>query len=67
MDSEMISQGRGELQAPRKGKRLRLDPFVWIAIGLTLLALLAFAFTGLVAPSKGQSGASTAAPTPPTT
>jgi parallel beta-helix repeat protein len=29
---------------------------VWIAIALTLLALLAFAFTGLVAPSKAQGG-----------
>jgi parallel beta-helix repeat protein len=56
MDSEMISPGRGGFQATRKGRRLRLDPLVWIAIGLTLLALLAFAFTGLVAPSKAAGG-----------
>jgi parallel beta-helix repeat protein len=52
MDAEMISPGRGGFQSTRKGRRSRLDPLVWIAIGLTLLALLAFAFTGLVAPSK---------------
>jgi hypothetical protein len=34
---------------------------VWIAIGLTLLALLAFAFTGLVAPSKANGGAASIA------
>jgi hypothetical protein len=56
MDSEMISPGRGGFQATRKGRRSRLDPLVWIAIGLTLLALLAFAFTGLVAPSKASGG-----------
>jgi parallel beta-helix repeat protein len=55
MDSEMISPGRGGFQATRKGRRSRLDPFVWIAIALTLLALLAFAFTGLVTPSKAKS------------
>jgi parallel beta-helix repeat protein len=52
MDAEMISPGRGGFESTRKGRRSRLDPLVWIAIGLTLLALLAFAFTGLVAPSK---------------
>jgi parallel beta-helix repeat protein len=52
----MISPGRGGFEASRKGRRSRLDPFVWVAIGLTLLALLAFAFTGLVAPSKAQGG-----------
>ena len=56
MDSEMISPGRGGFQSTRKGRRSRLDPLVWIAIALTLLALLAFAFTGLVAPSKAQGG-----------
>jgi parallel beta-helix repeat protein len=56
MDSEMISPGRGGFQATRKDRRSRLDPLVWIAIALTLLALLAFAFTGLVAPSKAKSG-----------
>jgi parallel beta-helix repeat protein len=56
MDSEMIRPGSGGFQATRKGRRSRLDPLVWIAIGLTLLALLAFAFTGLVAPSKAQGG-----------
>jgi parallel beta-helix repeat protein len=56
MDSEMISPGRGGFQSTRKGRRSRLDPFVWIAIALTLLALLAFAFTGLVTPSKAQGG-----------
>jgi parallel beta-helix repeat protein len=55
MDSEMISPVRGGFQATRRGRRSRLDPFVWIAIGLTLLALLAFAFTGLVAPSKARA------------
>jgi parallel beta-helix repeat protein len=55
MDSEMISPARGGFQANRKGRRSRLDPFVWIAIGLTLLALLAFAFTGLVSPSKARA------------
>lgn len=56
MESEMISPGRGGFEATRKGRRSRLDPLVWIAIGLTLLALLAFAFTGLVTPSKAQGG-----------
>lgn len=56
MDAEMISPGRGGFQSTRKGRRSRLDPFVWIAIGLTLLALLAFAFTGLVTPSNAKSG-----------
>jgi parallel beta-helix repeat protein len=56
MDSEMISPGRGGFQSTRKGRRSRLDPFVWIAIALTLLALIAFAFTGLVTPSKAQGG-----------
>ena len=55
MDSEMISPGRGGFQATRRDRRSRLDPFVWIAIALTLLALLAFAFTGLVTPSKAKS------------
>ena len=55
MDSEMISPGR-VFQATRRGRRSRLDPFVWIALALTLLALLAFAFTVLVAPSKAQGG-----------
>jgi parallel beta-helix repeat protein len=54
MDSEMISTGRAELDATPTGRRSRLDPFVWIAIGLTLLALLAFAFTGLISPSKAN-------------
>jgi parallel beta-helix repeat protein len=56
MDAEMISPGRGGFQATRKGRRSRLDPLVWIAIGLTLAVLLLFAFTGLVAPSKAKSG-----------
>jgi parallel beta-helix repeat protein len=56
MDSERISPRREGSQATRKGRRSVLDPLVWIAIGLTLLALLAFAFTGLVAPSKAQGG-----------
>jgi parallel beta-helix repeat protein len=55
MDSEMISPGRGGFEATRKERRSRLDPFVWIAIGLTLLALLAFAFTGLVSPTKAKA------------
>jgi parallel beta-helix repeat protein len=55
MDSEMISPGSGGFEATRRGRRSRLDPFVWIAIGLTLLALLAFAFTGLVSPSKARA------------
>jgi parallel beta-helix repeat protein len=55
MDSEMISPARGHFQATRKGRRSRLDPFVWVAIGLTLLAILAFAFTGLVSPSKARA------------
>jgi parallel beta-helix repeat protein len=56
MDSEMISPGRGGFHATRKGRRSRLDPFVWIVIALTVLALLAFAFTGLVTPSRAQGG-----------
>ena len=56
MDAEMISPGRGGFQATRKGRRSRLDPLVWIAIGLTLAALLVFAFTGLVSPSKANGG-----------
>src|SRR5688500_18098591 len=56
MDAEMISPGRGGFQATRKGRRSRLDPLVWTAIGLTLAVLLLFAFTGLVAPSKAKSG-----------
>ena len=55
MDSEMISPGAGGFESTRKGRRSRLDPFVWIAIALTLLALLAFAITGLVAPSKAKA------------
>jgi parallel beta-helix repeat protein len=55
MDSEMISPGRGGFQSTRKGRRSRLDPFVWIAIALTLLALLAFVFAGLLAPSKAKA------------
>jgi parallel beta-helix repeat protein len=55
MDSEMISRARGGFQATRKDRRSRLDPFVWIAIALTLLALLAFAFTGLVSPTKAKA------------
>ena len=56
MDAEMISPGRGGFQATRKGRRSRLDPLVWIAIGLTLAVLLLFAFTGLVSPSKANGG-----------
>jgi parallel beta-helix repeat protein len=52
----MISPGRGEFRSTRKGRRSRLDPLVWIAIGLMLAVLLLFAFTGLVAPSKAKSG-----------
>ena len=55
MDSEMISPGAGGLESTRKGRRSRLDPLVWIAIALTLLALLAFAIAGLVAPSKAKA------------
>ena len=55
MDSEMISPGRGGFQATRRGRRSRLDPFVWIAIALMLLALLVFAFTGLITPSKATA------------
>ena len=50
----MLIPGRGSFDATRRGRRSRLDPLVWIAIALTLLALLAFAFTGLVAPSKAN-------------
>jgi hypothetical protein len=56
MESNMLIPGRGSFDATRRGRRSRLDPFVWIAIALTLLALLAFAFTGLVAPSKANGG-----------
>jgi parallel beta-helix repeat protein len=56
MDAEVISPGRGGFQSTRRGRRSRLDPLVWIAIGLTLLALLAFAFTALIAPSKARAG-----------
>jgi hypothetical protein len=55
MDTEMISPGRGGFEATRKGRRSRLDPFVWIAIALTLMALLVFAFTALVTPSKAKA------------
>jgi parallel beta-helix repeat protein len=57
MDAEMISPGRGGFQSTGRGRRARLDPFVWIAIALTLLAILAFAFTGLLAPSKAKAKA----------
>jgi parallel beta-helix repeat protein len=56
MESNMLIPGRGSFDATRKDRRSRLDPFVWIAIGLTLAALLVFAFTGLVAPSKAKGG-----------
>jgi hypothetical protein len=56
MESNMLIPGRGSFDATRRGRRSRLDPFVWIAIALTLLALLAFAFTGLVSPSKASGG-----------
>ena len=55
MDTEMISPGRGGFEATRRGRRTRLDPFVWVAIGLTLLAILTFAFIGLVSPSKAKA------------
>jgi parallel beta-helix repeat protein len=55
MDAEMIGPGRGEFETTRRGRRSRLDPLVWIAIGLTLLALVVFAFTGLVSPSKATA------------
>jgi parallel beta-helix repeat protein len=57
MDSHMLSPGRGGLQATRRGRRSRLDSFVWIALALTLLVLAAFAFTGLVSSSRAQGGA----------
>jgi parallel beta-helix repeat protein len=41
-------------RAASKGRRSRLDPFVWIAILLTLLVLAAFGFTGLVASSSAN-------------
>jgi parallel beta-helix repeat protein len=41
----------------RRSRRLLLDPFVAIAIALTLLTLATFAFTGLVAPSRANGGA----------
>jgi parallel beta-helix repeat protein len=40
--------------AARKGRSSRLDPFVWIAIWLTLLTLVAFAFTA--SPSSAKRG-----------
>jgi large repetitive protein len=52
----MLIPGRGSFDATRRGRRPRLDPFVWIAIGLTLAVLLVFAFTGLVAPSNAKGG-----------
>lgn len=52
----MLIRGRGSFDATRRGRRSRLDPFVWIAIGLMLAVLLLFAFTGLVAPSKARGG-----------
>jgi parallel beta-helix repeat protein len=57
MDAEMISPGRGGFESSRRGRRSRLDPLVWIAIALMLLAILAFAFTGLLAPSKAKAKA----------
>jgi parallel beta-helix repeat protein len=56
MDSHMLSPGRGGFQATRRGRRSRLDSLVWIALALTLLALAAFAFTGLVSSSRAQGG-----------
>jgi Right handed beta helix region len=59
MHSNMLSAGSGGFQARRRGRRSRrflFDPFVWIAIALTVLALAAFAFTGLVSPSRAQGG-----------
>jgi parallel beta-helix repeat protein len=56
MESNMLIPGRGSFDATRRDRRSRLDPFVWIAIGLTLAVLLVFAFTGLVAPSKADGG-----------
>jgi parallel beta-helix repeat protein len=56
MESNMLMPGRGGFEATRRGRRSRLDPFVWIAIALTLAVLLLFAFTGLVAPSKANGG-----------
>ena len=50
----MLIPGRGSFDATRRGRRSRLDPFVWIAIGLTLAVLIVFAFTGLVSPSKAN-------------
>jgi parallel beta-helix repeat protein len=52
----MLMPGRGGFEATRRGRRSRLDPFVWIAIALLLAVLLLFAFTGLVAPSKANGG-----------
>jgi parallel beta-helix repeat protein len=52
----MLSAGSGGLQAMRRGRRSRrllFDPFVWVAITLTVLALAAFAFTSL-ASSRAQ-------------
>jgi parallel beta-helix repeat protein len=59
MDSIMLSTGRGGFEATRKtrrSRRLLFDPFVVIAIALVLLMLAAFAFTGLISPSKANSG-----------
>jgi hypothetical protein len=42
--------------AAARGRRSRLDPLVWIAIALTLAALAAFGFTGLVASSSANGG-----------
>jgi parallel beta-helix repeat protein len=41
-------------EAPPQGTRSRLDPFVWIAIWLTLITLVALAFT--VSPSSARQG-----------
>jgi parallel beta-helix repeat protein len=56
MESNMLIPGRASFEATRSGRRSRLDPFIWIVIGLTLAVLLVFAFTGLVAPSKAKGG-----------
>ncbi len=55
----MLSGAGGSLQPTRRGRRsrrLRFDPFVAMAIALTLLVLAAFAFTGLISPSRAQGG-----------
>jgi parallel beta-helix repeat protein len=56
MDPNMLSSGSGGFVAVRRGRRSRLDLFVWSALGLTLLALAAFAFTSLVSSSRAQGG-----------